>query len=206
MTLINSAVDRTRFVLDLIKRWKYFKVCFKRDWNNIPNKITLTRLGLCLLPPLLVIIYHNDFYMRCVAAAIFSLIAATDFIDGFLARKLNQVTELGKKLDPMVDRALFIPSLFVLSWYNPYLWIVMALVVLYEFFVVQIVFGSNRSGKVISVVQSGRVKMFMMCTAIALLFIPFDGALQWIQIIAVAMTVITMASAYRKYREQYVEK
>jgi cardiolipin synthase len=66
---------------------------------NIPNTISVIRL---LLIPLFIWLALND--QTAWAGALLGVIGATDWIDGYLARRLNQVTEVGKMLDPIADR------------------------------------------------------------------------------------------------------
>lgn len=71
---------------------------------NLPTKITLSRI---LAVPLIVVLFYVKFPAHYLAAAIvFCLAAATDMIDGLLARKRNEVTPLGKVLDPIADKIL----------------------------------------------------------------------------------------------------
>lgn len=71
---------------------------------NLPTWITVSRL--LGLPFLLVTLHHPSASMRWLSLAIFLLVSLTDWLDGYLARKLDQVTELGKFLDPLVDKLL----------------------------------------------------------------------------------------------------
>ncbi len=82
---------------------------------NIPNRITISRI--CLVP-LVVFFYLADFipYGKLVAAILFGVAALTD-IDGTIARKLNQVTDLGKFLDPIADKVLITAGLLLISAY-----------------------------------------------------------------------------------------
>ncbi|KKQ78557.1 MAG: CDP-diacylglycerol-glycerol-3-phosphate 3-phosphatidyltransferase [Parcubacteria group bacterium GW2011_GWC2_38_7] len=72
---------------------------------NLPNKITLLRI---FLIPLIVffLLYSPKLSMHIVAAIIFVLASLTDVIDGYIARNKNQVTTLGKLLDPVADKLL----------------------------------------------------------------------------------------------------
>jgi cardiolipin synthase (CMP-forming) len=77
---------------------------------TVPNLVTLLRL-LCL--PLflwLLLGIHNRFG----AAILLGVLGATDWVDGYLARRLGQVSEFGKKLDPTVDRLVFIVALLAI--------------------------------------------------------------------------------------------
>lgn len=76
---------------------------------NLPNKITLARIA--LIPAFIALYYltvipHNFIY----AAAVFALAAFTDFLDGYIARKYDMVTDFGKFLDPIADKVLVLAA------------------------------------------------------------------------------------------------
>lgn len=71
---------------------------------TVPNAFTFARL-LCL-PVFLYLLFGRD--NRAGAAWLLGALGATDWVDGYLARRLGQVSEFGKKFDPTVDRLLFI--------------------------------------------------------------------------------------------------
>lgn len=80
---------------------------------NLPNKITIARI---VMIPVFVLFYyltavpHNLLY----AAIIFALAAFTDFLDGYIARKYNLVTDLGKFLDPIADKVLVLTAFMLM--------------------------------------------------------------------------------------------
>ncbi len=86
---------------------------------NLPNKLTILRIALV---PLMIIAYFLPFvldaddsvkaFLPFVACAIFLLACLTDFLDGFIARKYNIVTDFGKLLDPIADKVLVTATLF----------------------------------------------------------------------------------------------
>ncbi len=80
---------------------------------NLPNKITLTRI---LMIPLFVAIFYLDVipYCELIAGVIFVIAAATDALDGHVARSRNLVTNLGKFLDPIADKVLVSTAFIVL--------------------------------------------------------------------------------------------
>jgi cardiolipin synthase len=77
---------------------------------TVPNVITLLRL-LCL-PLFLYLLLGLD--NRLAAGWLLAALGATDWVDGYLARRLGQVSEFGKKFDPTVDRLLFIVAIIAI--------------------------------------------------------------------------------------------
>ena len=80
---------------------------------NLPNKITLARIA--MIPAFVVLYYvtaipHNFLY----AAIVFALAAFTDFLDGYIARKYNMVTDFGKFLDPIADKVLVLTAFMLM--------------------------------------------------------------------------------------------
>ncbi|MCC0175452.1 CDP-diacylglycerol--glycerol-3-phosphate 3-phosphatidyltransferase [Waterburya agarophytonicola K14] len=79
---------------------------------NIPTWITLSRL--LGLPFILYLLNYPTTDNRWLCVGIFVVAAGTDWVDGYLARKLDMVTELGKFLDPLVDKLLVLGSMLAL--------------------------------------------------------------------------------------------
>ncbi|MFM7793983.1 MAG: CDP-diacylglycerol--glycerol-3-phosphate 3-phosphatidyltransferase, partial [Microcystis panniformis] len=79
---------------------------------NLPNSITLSRL--LGLPLILYWLHQGTEIDRWLSLIIFLIAASTDWLDGYLARKLDQITELGKFLDPLVDKLLVLAPLLAL--------------------------------------------------------------------------------------------
>lgn len=80
---------------------------------NAANLVTLTRIaGVCYLFTLVPFVHESQ---QLLALGVFVFVALTDALDGWLARKLNQVSELGKVLDPLADKCLLLILLPLLS-------------------------------------------------------------------------------------------
>lgn len=92
---------------------------------NIPNALSLLRIA--LVPVFLWLLLHEMFLSAIFVLAIAGL---TDFLDGFLARKLNQMTKLGKMLDPVADRLYIFATLLALSITGYVPWWLAGLVIL----------------------------------------------------------------------------
>ena len=79
---------------------------------NIPNALTILRI---LLIPVLVIVFYLPFKNHLlVAAAVFAVAAITDWFDGYLARRLGQMTAFGAFLDPVADKLMVVIALVLL--------------------------------------------------------------------------------------------
>ena len=78
---------------------------------NLPNRISLLRI---ILVPFMAAAYLINYeYAPLIAVGIFIIAAATDFLDGYIARKRQLVTDLGKILDPIADKLLVVFALFL---------------------------------------------------------------------------------------------
>lgn len=79
---------------------------------TLPTWVTLSRL---IAVPIIfgLFSWQDSELTRLISLSVFAIAAITDWLDGYLARKLNQITELGKFLDPLVDKVLTI-ALFLL--------------------------------------------------------------------------------------------
>ncbi len=80
---------------------------------NLPNKISIARIA--LIPVFIALYYltvipHNFLY----ASIVFAVAAFTDFLDGYIARKYNMVTDFGKFLDPIADKVLVLTAMILM--------------------------------------------------------------------------------------------
>ena len=80
---------------------------------NLPNKLTILRV---IMIPLVMMFYMVDAipFGKIIALALFVVAAFTDFLDGYIARKYNLVTDFGKFLDPIADKLLVISVLIMI--------------------------------------------------------------------------------------------
>ncbi len=84
---------------------------------NVPNLLSMSRI---LAVPVFIVLMLDPSPLRALAAGVvFSLASATDWLDGYLARKWGQVTKMGKLLDPIADKILIMAALVVLVEIQP---------------------------------------------------------------------------------------
>ena len=83
---------------------------------NLPNRLTLLRV--CLIPVFVALMMAGNDFCRVLSALVFLLASLTDFLDGYLARKRNLVTNFGKLMDPMADKLLVMASLIGYMMYQ----------------------------------------------------------------------------------------
>ncbi|WP_177419220.1 CDP-diacylglycerol--glycerol-3-phosphate 3-phosphatidyltransferase [endosymbiont of Lamellibrachia barhami] len=88
---------------------------------NIPNLLTLLRI--VLIPVFVLIFYLPVEWARIGCAAVFSLAAVTDWLDGFLARRWGQVSPFGAFLDPVADKLMVAVALLLLVQSEPTPWL-----------------------------------------------------------------------------------
>ena len=108
----------------------------KKEIFNIPNLITLLRF--ILIPVFIQLYAMKDEKGRLLAAAVFAVAACSDWLDGFLARKFNQITPLGEALDPLADKLMQTVAVLCLYFQDTIkLWIV-ALFIIKEILMISI--------------------------------------------------------------------
>lgn len=144
---------------------------------NLPNKLTLFRI---ILVPIMVIVSFFDIpgsflgisTTMWIMELIFIIVSITDKLDGYLARKNNQVTNFGKFLDPIADKILVVATmiLFVEMGRLP-AWI--PIIVIFREFAVSgyRLIAVQNSGKVIAANVLGKLKTVTQMIAIILMFL-----------------------------------
>lgn len=143
---------------------------------NLPNKLTMLRL--IMIPFFLVSFYYEmEFDRMWISAIIFSIAAFTDFLDGYLARKYNLITNFGKFMDPMADKVL-VASAFIMLVYKDIAepWIVIIIIAReYAISILRAIAAS--SGKVIAASKGGKLKTASQLISIIgmLLYIPYSN-------------------------------
>ncbi len=162
---------------------------------NAPN--ALTALRLVLVPVfgwLLLAESGANPTLRIVAAGVFIIASLTDYVDGALARRNNQVTTFGKVADPIADKALTGVALIGLSLLSELPWWVTIVIIGREVIVTVLRFAVIKDG-VIPASRGGKAKTVSQMIAITLYILPLTGP--WITArtivmgVAVVLTVAT---------------
>lgn len=150
------------------------------------NKLTLLRI--LLVPVFMVTLSLNTPTTRLIALFIFIIAAITDFVDGYVARRYNQITNLGKVLDPVADKVLVAAALIGLVELNEIAAWIAVLIISREFLVSVLRILVANEGRVLAAGQWGKAKTTMQMIAILLLLThnyPF-------RIINIRMDLITL--------------
>ena len=159
---------------------------------NLPNKITVARLFLTIIIILLLAIPFDFFGFNfpkyeingiivelnyLIAGVIFIIASLTDFLDGYIARKYNLVTDTGKMLDAIADKVLVSPILILLAC-NGYIPVFIPVIYITRDIVVDAIkMQSATYGKVVAAIKSGKWKTATMMVGITLVFfynMPFE--------------------------------
>ncbi len=175
---------------------------------NLPNALTTARI---FLVPLLVVVLLTKFEGRLIfgirkeliGAAIFGLASLTDWLDGYLARRRQQVTTLGQLMDPVADKLLVMAALISLVQMDlAPAWIV-AVIIGRELAVTGLRSIAYTRGVSIPASPLGKVKMVSQVVAILLLILGKDHLQQFFILGQIALWVvlaIALASAFDYYR------
>lgn len=163
---------------------------------TIPNIISFIRL---LLIPVFIVWLVDD---RIAAAGwLLGLIGATDWIDGYLARRLNQVTEIGKFLDPLADR-IAVAVAVIGGWITGVLdpWFAIAIVVREAFIGVGALVIGLSAGTKLAVRKVGKLATMFLYLSIAWFYVgrgsPFDPLVVAAWIAGIPGLVLYYASAF----------
>jgi CDP-diacylglycerol--glycerol-3-phosphate 3-phosphatidyltransferase len=176
----------------------------KQQILNIPNILAFIRL---LLAPVMFLflvnqdasifqnIHHS--WLNYFAAFIFVVASATDFFDGYIARTFNQITTMGKILDPLADKMLTLAGflgLMMLGSASP--WAIF-LILTRELFITGLRVSAVSQGLDIAASWMGKVKTVAQMIAIGFLLMQWPGAqlLLWIAV------VLTLYSGYEYVRD-----
>ena len=159
---------------------------------NTPTKLTVLRIILTIIMIIILIfpfylvgfsfpqIEVSGIYIKTeyiIAGVIFIIASLTDFLDGHLARKNNEVTDLGKMLDAIADKVLVNSALIILS-YKGFIPVVIPVIIIFRDTIVDAIkMQASSKGKVVAAIKSGKIKTASMMVGLVLVFfynLPFE--------------------------------
>ena len=171
---------------------------------NLPNKLTVLRVIL-ILPFVLLMHFDGAGSGRFAALAIFCIASFTDFLDGYLARRDNLVTNFGKFMDPLADKMLVGAALICLVALEKIQAWVVIIIISREFAISGFRLVASDNGIVIAAGWWGKFKTVSQMIMIILLLADFGGifdileqAFIWISL---ALTVISLVDYIWKNKQ-----
>ena len=186
---------------------------------NFPTKLTISRIILTIfIIALLCVPFSNfgfnfpkfDFYgvgpiylNQILAGVLFIIASITDFFDGYLARKNNQVTDMGKMLDAIADKVLVNPILIVLAANHTIPVLIPVVYITRDIVVDAIKMQAASKGKVQAAIKSGKYKTACMMVGLVLVFfynIPFEYLNVRVDLgLLVVACILSIVSAFEYY-------
>ncbi|GAA1322014.1 CDP-diacylglycerol--glycerol-3-phosphate 3-phosphatidyltransferase [Brachybacterium rhamnosum] len=157
---------------------------------NIANILTMVR---CVMVPVFVVVaalYPESVGGRSLAAAIFVVAMITDFLDGYLARSRNLITDFGKIVDPIADKAMTGAAFVMLSVWDYVPWWMTILILVREFGITIMRFTILKYGA-LPANMAGKAKTMMQSIAITFCLLPFE--LLWSPARWIGLALVTIA-------------
>ena len=180
---------------------------------NLPNKLSLFRV---VLVPVLVVVYYlgsrsdiltvEPIIWDYLLAPIFIVASLTDFLDGYLARRMNLVTVFGKFIDPLADKLIVMAALLILNDAGLVpVWITVV-ILSREFIVTGIRLVAVGEGKVIAASNLGKYKTAStMVALVIMLLVPFHDLFAeiglYVLYLGTLLTIISGLDYFIKNRE-----
>lgn len=194
---------------------------------NTPTKLTFLRIILTIV---MIIILIFPFYLvgfnfpqyevggiyirleYIIAGIVFIVASLTDFLDGYLARKNNQVTDLGKMLDAIADKALVNSALIILA-YKGFIPVVIPVIIIFRDTIVDAIkMQASSKGKVVAAIKSGKIKTASMMVGLVLTFfynLPFEfwniRVADFLVYFATIMSIISMIEYFNLNKKLILE-
>ena len=177
---------------------------------NLPNKLTILRV---LMIPVFLVFLMTDVAVengKWIAVAIFIIASLTDFLDGYIARKYNLVSNFGKFMDPLADKLLVCSAMIALVGMDRLSSLVAIIIIAREFIISGFRLVASDNGVVIAASYWGKFKtnfqMFMIIMLIIDLGTKTAVMIENILIvIAVALTIISLIDYLAKNKEVLAE-
>ncbi len=191
---------------------------------NLPNKITVSRIILSVVVLIMMVFpfYQIGFewptYMVAgrvqmslkyiIVAVVFIIASCTDFLDGYLARKNNQVTDFGKVMDAIADKILVNGILIALAVDGFISVAIPVIIITRDTFVDSIKMVGGKSGKAVGASMAGKIKTICMMTGVSLMLLynlPFEliniKVADGLIILATILSIVSGIQYFNTYKD-----
>ena len=174
---------------------------------TIPNQLTILRI---FLTPVFVYLFIQDSMQDKLYGTItFFIAAATDWYDGYVARKFNIITRWGQFMDPLADKILISSALIIFAFLGYLYWWMVLIIVIRDFLITFIRMYALNHGKSIVTSVLAKWKTFLQMTAVFLLLVYLNLPIcdlytlddypppygHWVSIMFLIITIITIFTA-----------
>ena len=176
---------------------------------NLPNKLTMLRI---ILIPFFMFFYLADFipHAKIIATIILILAETTDFVDGYIARKYNLVTDFGKLMDPVADKSFALTALALIAIDgtipSPYGVIVIVIFLVRDFLVTGLRQIAASKNVVIAADKWGKIKAILLDVCLPMFFfiayltsIGFGVSVFATLLFVVAYTLLALSTVFSVY-------
>ena len=155
------------------------------------SKITLARVA--MIPVFMIVLLAG---FNWAALIIFAVASLTDFVDGYIARHYNQVSDFGKFLDPLADKLLVTAAMLIfVQWGRMPAWALM-IVLAREFAVSGLRMVAATGGKVLAAGWSGKVKTFATMVGLCIMMAFSIGWIDWTVTAVIVVTTLYSGIEY----------
>lgn len=172
---------------------------------NIANQLTIVRI--VAIPLYLLVLYINKDWSNVAATIIFILAGVSDFLDGYIARKYNMITDLGKILDPIADKILVAAALIALIDLDRLYWWIAVIMLARDFTMEALRNLAASKGIIIAAGIWGKLKTTFQMVAIGM--ISFKNVwlgINWYilgQVLMYIALVLSVYSAFVYFRDYF---
>ena len=173
---------------------------------NLPNLLTLLRIA--LIPVFVSVFYLPSEFSNIAAAVIFALAAITDWIDGYVARRMGLATSFGEFLDPVADKLIVVVALIMLVEVHGTLIIaVPAMIIIGREIVISALrewMSKIGSPRAVAVSFAGKIKTWAQMIAVVVLLVAEPGGTGLVLLgyfaiyVAAVLTILTMIGYLRQ--------
>lgn len=166
----------------------------------IPNFLTISRIFLTI--PVVILLLFDKLYI--FTGIVFFVAIFTDYLDGKLARRYNQVSNLGKFLDPLADKILVLSILIVFVDKREIPFFIPIIILIREFAITGLRTILAQKGIVLSALKEGKIKTFLQNMSILFYIFKLPGK-EVLLFLAIFFTVYSGISYFLKYWKILIE-